>query len=427
MDAELRRGQPELHGAYDRRLVDQLAEDEQGLIEVLHRRAGPAHARPGTVLVREPLRRLPYHRPWRASGTRPAGGECQTRSRLADAVHRRAGQGSRHRRSDRPRTAREVPAGADATAGPRNGRRHHADRLHRPAKPRRARRGRNGREADGGRVPGRLDRSGGQPEVDRRSLSADSARAQCRYPARHQERRRPHCRRSGHARAPRRGDRYGLSGIPEGRRSEDGALGVRPPGRCDHGVRKSDRRRHRRRCQSGILPDGPEVLAPAGRDDQESILRKDDVRLRPPQRDAAMRTLIVVLAALLSSAAPATADLSVAMHDGRVSIVAKDATVRQILAEWARVGQTKIVNVEQIPGGPVTLVLENVTETHALEILLRPLSGYIAAPRAVAAANLSAYDRIIVLPKLAEARPAMPVSAAASSAMLPSAPPPPPV
>jgi hypothetical protein len=39
------------------------------------------------------------------------------------------------------------------------------------------------------------------------------------------------------------------------------------------------------------------------------------------------------------------------IHDGRVSIVAKDATVRQILTEWARVGRTKIVNVERIPGG----------------------------------------------------------------------------
>ena len=58
------------------------------------------------------------------------------------------------------------------------------------------------------------------------------------------------------------------------------------------------------------------------------------------------------------------------MQDGRVSIVAKDATVRQILTEWARVGQTKIVNVERIPGGPMTIELTNVPEAHALEILL---------------------------------------------------------
>ena len=59
------------------------------------------------------------------------------------------------------------------------------------------------------------------------------------------------------------------------------------------------------------------------------------------------------------------------MQNGRVSLVAKDATVRQILAEWARVGQTKIVNVERVPGGPVTLELTNVPEAQALDVLLR--------------------------------------------------------
>jgi len=100
---------------------------------------------------------------------------------------------------------------------------------------------------------------------------------------------------------------------------------------------------------------------------------------------------------------------------GRVSIVAKDATVRQILTEWARVGQTKIVNVERIPGGPVTLELSNVPEAQALDVLLRALSGYITAMRPVEAANLSQFDRIIIMPTLASARPA------------PSSAPPPPV
>ena len=132
----------------------------------------------------------------------------------------------------------------------------------------------------------------------------------------------------------------------------------------------------------------------------------------------AMKTLIFGLATSLFAASPAFADVHLTMHDGRVSIVAKDATVRQILTEWARIGQTKIVNVERIPGGPVTLELNNVTETQALEVLLRTLSGYITAPRAVGAAkNLSSFDRIIVMPTLAAVRPTV----AASSS------PPPPV
>ena len=67
------------------------------------------------------------------------------------------------------------------------------------------------------------------------------------------------------------------------------------------------------------------------------------------------------------TAVAASADVQLTMQDGRVSLVAKDATVRQILAEWARVGQTKIVNMERVPGGPMTLELTNVPEAQALE------------------------------------------------------------
>ena len=84
--------------------------------------------------------------------------------------------------------------------------------------------------------------------------------------------------------------------------------------------------------------------------------------------------------------------------------MATNATVRQILAEWARIGQTKIVNVERIPGAPLTLQFTNVPESEVLDILLRSVTGYLAAPRPVAVANLSQYDRILVLPTAATPR-----------------------
>src|SRR5215475_16049958 len=110
-----------------------------------------------------------------------------------------------------------------------------------------------------------------------------------------------------------------------------------------------------------------------------------------------MRKMIAIagVAALVLTASTAFAEVKVSMQDGRVSIVAKDATLRQILTEWARVGETKIVNVERIPGGPMTLELTNVPEQQALELLLRSVSGYMTAPRPVAASNLSAFDRIV--------------------------------
>ncbi len=124
-----------------------------------------------------------------------------------------------------------------------------------------------------------------------------------------------------------------------------------------------------------------------------------------PMKIKALQTLLFVAASWMAAPSAALADVQLTMQNGRVSVVAKDATVRQILTEWARVGQTKIVNVERIPGGPITLELNNVPEATALEVLLRAISGYIAAPRAVDAANLSRYDRIIVMPTLASARP----------------------
>jgi hypothetical protein len=124
---------------------------------------------------------------------------------------------------------------------------------------------------------------------------------------------------------------------------------------------------------------------------------------------------IVAASAVVSllAVSPAAADVQVTIQDGKVTVVAKDATLRQIMAEWARVGQTKVVNVDRIPGGPMTLELRGVSEDHALEILMRSLSGYLAAPRSVPSPTLSKFDRIIVMPTVAAARaPAAAASAA---------------
>jgi hypothetical protein len=119
-----------------------------------------------------------------------------------------------------------------------------------------------------------------------------------------------------------------------------------------------------------------------------------------------MNVLTCLVAALGLTASTTFAEVKVSMQDGRVSIIAKDATVRQILTEWARVGHTKIVNVERIPGGPMTLELTNVPEQQALDLLLRSVSGYMTAPRPVAVANLSQFDRVVVMPTSVAPRPA---------------------
>jgi len=116
------------------------------------------------------------------------------------------------------------------------------------------------------------------------------------------------------------------------------------------------------------------------------------------------RALAFAACVCLAGAAPASAgEVRLTIQDGRVSLTAKDATLRQILDEWAKVGQTRIVNGERVPGGPLTVQFTNVPEEQALDSLLRPLTGYVAAPRPGAVANLSRFDRIVVMPTIAAA------------------------
>jgi hypothetical protein len=105
---------------------------------------------------------------------------------------------------------------------------------------------------------------------------------------------------------------------------------------------------------------------------------------------------IVLLTA--SMAVPARAgDVKLQVANGRVTLQARDATVREILAEWARVGQVKIVNGEKVMGAPVTLELQGVPEAQALNTLLRSVSGYMAAPKLQPVAGASMYDRIVIM------------------------------
>lgn len=112
----------------------------------------------------------------------------------------------------------------------------------------------------------------------------------------------------------------------------------------------------------------------------------------------ALNATALAILAWLAASSTAFAQVQLTIRDGRVSLIAKDATIRQILTEYARIGQTRVVNVERIPGGPVTLQLTDVSEQQALEVLLRSVGGYVLAPRPVAASNLSRFDRIIVMP-----------------------------
>lgn len=111
-----------------------------------------------------------------------------------------------------------------------------------------------------------------------------------------------------------------------------------------------------------------------------------------------MKLIISTFALVLVCAWPADAQLALRISDGRVSLDAVNVPARQILAEWARVGGTKVVGGDKITGAPLTLKLVDMPEKQALDIILRNVAGFMAAPRlASATPGASSYDRILIM------------------------------
>jgi hypothetical protein len=110
--------------------------------------------------------------------------------------------------------------------------------------------------------------------------------------------------------------------------------------------------------------------------------------------------MLAVGGLILLLAAPGLAsagEVRLSIKDGRVALVARDATLREILIEWERVGGTRIVNRDRVPGTRLTLELPDVTEEQALTTLLRPIAGYVASRRVGIDGGASGFSRIILM------------------------------
>ena len=124
-----------------------------------------------------------------------------------------------------------------------------------------------------------------------------------------------------------------------------------------------------------------------------------------------MRRILLTLAISCVLAAPASAQqLTLTFNNGLVTVDAASVPLRTILNEWAKRGGTKVVGVERVSGAPLTVKLIDVPEAQALEVILRSVAGYMAAPRSTGP-GASIYDRILVMatsstPPPVAARPA---------------------
>jgi hypothetical protein len=147
------------------------------------------------------------------------------------------------------------------------------------------------------------------------------------------------------------------------------------------------------------------------------FVRRVTRRVRPvtryTQSTVALMRALLAFAAAFSCAAPQLfaasnalfaapndndKDVVVAIRDGRATVIAKNATVSEILAAWARTGLTTIVNGDKLTSVPVTLELADVPERQALDVILRSASGYIAHLRPTMMANASQFDRVAIMP-----------------------------
>src|SRR5262249_29103917 len=145
----------------------------------------------------------------------------------------------------------------------------------------------------------------------------------------------------------------------------------------------------------------------------------------PSARTVARVLLLAMLLGMITVSAFGGPRVRLAISDGRVWLETDGATAAEILAEWARVGQTSIANGESVNSERLTLQLDGVLEGDALGIVLRSAGGFVAVDREagtpIANSSLSRYARVVVVPVNAGPTPAATVAPAFNAATLPAA------
>lgn len=102
------------------------------------------------------------------------------------------------------------------------------------------------------------------------------------------------------------------------------------------------------------------------------------------------------IAALPAMAVAQTSRVSLVLDERGVTLDARDATLREVLSEWERVGGIKLLNAEVLDERRVTLQVSAVGEREALDILLRDLGGYVLGLRGANASGRSQFGTLVL-------------------------------
>ncbi|HXT71505.1 MAG TPA: hypothetical protein VN700_17245 [Vicinamibacterales bacterium] len=123
-----------------------------------------------------------------------------------------------------------------------------------------------------------------------------------------------------------------------------------------------------------------------------------------------MRTALIVAVAALAfgTQLPGAAQAPVAQSgpkvqikfepNGLVTLETREATIREILAEWTRQGGSYFVNSERLSGPPMTLQFKSEPEKDVMASLLRQAAGYMLGPRRAGSIGVSSLEVVYILP-----------------------------
>jgi hypothetical protein len=127
------------------------------------------------------------------------------------------------------------------------------------------------------------------------------------------------------------------------------------------------------------------------------------------RQTVAVATMVAAVALIFGVAAvpEARQAVKIAFADGRVTLVAEDALVSDVLAEWARAGKTEIIGAELLEKRVVTVSLDDVSEGEAIEAILGKAFGYVEMATSVEP-GLSSIRRLVLAGAKTDEKPADP-------------------
>jgi hypothetical protein len=121
--------------------------------------------------------------------------------------------------------------------------------------------------------------------------------------------------------------------------------------------------------------------------------------MRPRSLTAAL--FAGLLTVTVSTQAPGPRQLELSFdQQGHVTLIANNVTLREILAEWARRGGTRIINLDKLAGAPIEYPIrfENAAEMEVMQALLRGVAGKAYVPRVLGTPGASRLEIVHLTP-----------------------------